>query len=147
PIAVLAVAGLHRALAGRAGTGRRIAIAAMAGVAAAGIAVGLIAAGSTRADQDRLVAAVTRHPATVTVTTIEALPRVAWRVDDRVTWMLAKPAELEGMLAHLRSEGVPRVAVVTYASTAPSVPSAAGAAASYPNRRLVGDRDAASFGV
>ena len=66
----------------------------------------LATAGSLRAREDGIVAALERHPATVTVTTRPAYPRIAWRADDRLTWMLTDDARLPTLLEHLRRSGV-----------------------------------------
>jgi hypothetical protein len=113
PIAVLAVAGLVRALDAVPGPARRPATALLAalGLVSATFAVASVA--DLRHRQDNLVAAASRHPATVTVTTRRSLPRLAWRSDARVTWMLTDEAGLPGLLDGLRRAGVADVAVLT----------------------------------
>ncbi len=49
----------------------------------------------------------------MTVTTRPSLPRLAWRSDARVTWMLTDDAGLPALLDDLRRAGVADVAVVT----------------------------------
>jgi hypothetical protein len=84
------------------------------------VAMGLVSAtfavasvADLRDGQDHLVAAISRHPATVTVTTRPSLPRLAWRSDARVTWMLTDEPGLPALLAELRRAGVADVAVLT----------------------------------
>jgi hypothetical protein len=69
--------------------------------------------GHLRDRQDNMVAAISRHPATVTVTTRPSLPRLAWRADTRVTWMLTDQDGLPALLDSLRRAGVADVAVLT----------------------------------
>jgi hypothetical protein len=137
PIAVLAVFGLRTRLRTMPGGDRAAALATRALAAAVAVTaiLGLATIAVTRGRQDALVAAVARHPATVTVTTIDALPRIGWRVDDRVTWMLTTAGELPGLVADLRAAGVPSVAVVSGAAT----PTGA-ALAAYPRVEVVHDR-------
>ena len=117
PVAVLAALGLATRLDQLPATpGRALGVASLAGVAVVTAVVGLATVASGRLVHDRLVTAVTRHPADVTVTTVDALPRLAWRADDRFTWMRASAGELPGLLARLRSGGVERVSVVTSSS-------------------------------
>ena len=107
PIAVLATAGLARALDSIPADGdRRYATALLAGMAAVTAIFALATAGSLRAREDAIVAALERHPATVTVTTRPAYPRIAWRADDRLTWMLTDDARLLTLLEYLRLAGV-----------------------------------------
>jgi hypothetical protein len=113
PLAVLAAAGLARAVAGVADeSGRRRAVALLAtlGVVSAGFAVAT--AGALRAREDRIIAAVERYPSAITVTTRQAYPRLSWRADDRLTWMLTDDAGLPDLLASLRAQGVREVAVL-----------------------------------
>ncbi len=107
PIAVLATAGLTRALDSiPSDTDRSYATALLAAMAAVTAVFALATAGSLRAREDGIVAALERHPATVTVTTRPAYPRIAWRADDRLTWMLTDDARLPALLEHLRLSGV-----------------------------------------
>ncbi len=46
------------------------------------------------------------------MTTRQAYPRLSWRAGDRLTWMLTDDAGLPGLLAGLRAQGVPEVAVL-----------------------------------
>jgi hypothetical protein len=112
PLAVLAVAGLDRALAAapRARRGRMTGL--VAALAAVTAVVGLASVGYARQVQDRMVAAVARHPAPVTVTTFPGLPRVAWRSADTLTWMYAEDKDLPELLQTLHGRGVEEVAVV-----------------------------------
>jgi len=72
----------------------------------------LATAGALRAREDRIVAAVERHPSAVLVTTRPALPRLAWRADGRLTWMLTDAEGLSPLLASLQAHGVGDVTVV-----------------------------------
>lgn len=113
PIAVLAVAGLVRALEAVPGTARRPATALLVGLGLVSATFAVASVADLRLRQDRLVAAVARHPATVTVTTRPSIPRLAWRSDARVTWMLTDEAGLPALLDGLRRAGVADVAVLT----------------------------------
>jgi len=113
PIAVLAVAGLVRALDAVPGPSRRPATALLVGMGVVSAAFAVASVGDLRHRQDELVAAVARHPQAITVTTRPSLPRLAWRADSRVTWMLTDEAGLPGLLDGLRRAGVQDVAVVT----------------------------------
>ena len=107
PIAVLATAGLARALDSIPdGQDRRYATALLAALGVVTAVFALATAGSLRAREDGIVAALERHPAAVTVTTRPAYPRIAWRADDRLTWMLTDDARLPTLLEHLRQAGV-----------------------------------------
>ena len=112
PLAVLAVAGLAGAVAGVRETDRRRAVALLAALGVATAVFATATAGALRAREDRIVAAVERHPSPVMVTTRPALPRLAWRADDRLSWMVTTDARLPDLLASLRSKGVPQVGVV-----------------------------------
>ncbi len=116
PIAVLAVAGLVRALDAVPGPARRPATALLAALGLVSATFAVASVGDLRNRQDNMVAAVSRHPATVTVTTRPSLPRLAWRSDARVTWMLTDEAGLSALLADLRRAGVADVAVLTGAA-------------------------------
>ncbi len=120
PLAVLAAAGLVDALAAardRPVPARHLVAGALAGVAALTAVSGLATTGSMRAREMRLAEAVARHPAEVTVTTARSLPRSAWHLDDRITWMIAEESELGSLLSRLRAAGVRRVSVLTGAGT------------------------------
>ncbi len=107
PIAVLATTGLARALDAIPGEDdRRYATALLAALGVVTATFALATAGSLRAREDAIVAALERHPANVTVTTRPAYPRIAWRADDRLTWMLTDDARLLTVLEHLRLAGV-----------------------------------------
>lgn len=111
PLAVLAAAGLARAVAGVPEADRRPAVALLAALGVISAVFALAAAGALRAREDRIIAAVERHPSPVMVTTKPALPRLSWR-GDRITWMLTDDAGLPDLLASLRAQGVPEVGVV-----------------------------------
>jgi hypothetical protein len=110
-LAVLAAAGLARAVAGVPDAERRPAVALLAALGVISAVFALATAGALRAREDRIIAAVERHPSPVMVTTKPALPRLAWR-GDRITWMLTDHAGLPDLLASLRAQGVPEVGVV-----------------------------------
>ena len=113
PLAVLATAGLARAVAGVAGEpGRRRAVALLAALGVTTAVFSVATVGALRAREDRIVAAVERHPSPVMVTTRPALPRLAWRAGDRLNWMLTSEASLPDLLASLRGQGVAEVGVV-----------------------------------
>jgi hypothetical protein len=128
PLAVVATAGLARAVAGvvdEAVRRRTVALLAALGVATA--AFSLATAGALRAREDRIIAAVERHPSPVMVTTRPALPRLTWRAGDRLNWMLTDEARLPALLASLRAQGVPEVSVLAGLDVPPS------ALAAYPS--------------
>lgn len=113
PVAVIATAGLARAVAAMPKPDRRLATSLLGSLAVATSVFGLATAGALRAREDRIIAAVARHPSPVTVTTRAALPRLAWRADDRLQWMLTDERRLATVLRHLREQGVAEVAVIT----------------------------------
>ena len=113
PLAVLAAAGLARSVAGvadEAARRRAVALLAAAGVTTAVFSLATV--GALRAREDRIIAAVERHPSPVMVTTRPALPRLTWRAGDRLNWMLTDGAGLPDLLASLRAQGVPEVSVL-----------------------------------
>jgi len=115
PIAVLAVLGLRdriKMLAGADDSRRRAAFAALTAVAVASATLGLATVGWRKVTTGRLVAAVARHPADVTVTVEPSLPRLGWRLDGEIPWMHADPGEVPRLLATLREQGVHRVAAL-----------------------------------
>ncbi len=119
PLAVLAVVGLDRRLpaaddaqAAAAISARRPLTLLLAGLVAVGAVTGLLTTAHLRNDHVETTAAVLRHPAQVTVTTVPALPNVSWSADDRITWMWASPAGLPGLLASLHAQGVATVTLV-----------------------------------
>lgn len=119
PVAVLAVYGLTTAIerARPASDGAtRLAAGALAAVALVTAAAGVVTVGGLRASEYDLSAAVARHPADVTVTTVGSLPRSSWSFGS-ITWMRAEDEELGDLLARLRAAGVERVAVLTAAGT------------------------------
>lgn len=113
PIAVLAVAGLVRALDAVPDSGRRPATALLVALGLVSATFAVASVGDLRDGQDHLVAAISRHPATVTVTTRPSLPRLSWRSDARMAWMLTDEAGLPALLGDLRRAGVADVAVLT----------------------------------
>lgn len=113
PLAVLAAAGLARAVAGLTLPDQRrraVALLAALGVGAALFSVGT--AGALRAREDRIIAAVERHPSPVMVTTRPALPRVSWRAAGDLSWMVTDAGGIAPLLQSLRSAGVEAVTVV-----------------------------------
>ena len=113
PLAVVATVALARRIRGAPAVVRPLATVAVGGLAVASTLFGLVTVARARAGQDGFIAAAARHPATVTVTTLEAYPRIAWRTHDRLSWMLTDDAGLPVLLATLRAAGVADVAVVT----------------------------------
>lgn len=126
PLAVLAVHGLDRRL--RASgelvtvepaaarptvTSSLMAPAALAALVAVGAMTSLLTTAHVRHEHAADMAAVLRHPAEVVVTTVPALPNVAWSVDGDVTWMAATHKALPGLLETLRAKGIGTVTVVT----------------------------------
>jgi hypothetical protein len=112
PLAVLAAAGLVRMVDGGHPAERARVVALVSVLALAPAVFSVATAGALRAREDAIVAAVARHPSPVTVTTRRALPRLSWRADDRLTWMLTDTTGLPGLLRSLRAQGVGEVAVV-----------------------------------
>jgi hypothetical protein len=111
PLAVLAVAGIDARLS--ATNIPRMQVCGLLGAVAASTAVvSLVAVGWARADKQHVVDAVARHPAALTLTTVIALPRIAWSLDSRVTWMLTDPDRLATVLADLRTKNVTDLNVV-----------------------------------
>ncbi len=117
PLAVLAAAGLARALDQVPDADRAYATTLVSALAAVTAVFALATAGSLRAREDRIVDALARHPATVTVTTRPSYPRIAWRADDRLSWMLTDEARMPALLEHLRLAGVAQVNVVVLEDT------------------------------
>jgi hypothetical protein len=123
PLAVLAVVGVDHAV--RHAASDRAAATALLVIPSLLVALaGVSAVGAVRSDHRSITAAVARHPAPVTVTTIHPLPRVAWSVDDRVTWMLTEDHGLAAQLTELRERGIREVAVVTGRDVPPATLSA-----------------------
>src|SRR5204863_372720 len=92
PLAVTAVAALAARVSDL-GLPRK-AVAGLLGMVALSTAVAsLVVVGASRADNQGVVDAAARHPGALTLTTVTALPRLGWSVDDRVTWMLTEPAQ------------------------------------------------------
>jgi hypothetical protein len=120
PLAVVATASLAGRLRSVPAAARRSATAAVVVLATAPAAFGLLTVGAARADQGRFIAAAARHPATVTVTTVDVYPRLAWRTHDRLNWMLTDDAGLPDLLGTLRSAGVGDVVVVTRRDVRPA---------------------------
>ena len=119
-LAVLAAYGLREAI-DRARQAQeapaRLVAGALAAVTAVTAAAGLATVGAVKAREHRLAAAVARHPAEVTVTTVSSLPRSGWHFDDDITWMLVDHDDLAPLLARLKADGVRTVAVLTSADT------------------------------
>jgi hypothetical protein len=99
----------------------------------------LATAGALRAREDRIVAAVERHPSPVMVTTRPALPRLAWRAGDRLNWMLTTEAGLPDLLASLRAQGVAEVGVVAGGHVPASALAAYPASEERPEQALADD--------
>ncbi len=118
PIAVLTAAGLHRVvrpvlvgLSGwRSGAAVGVAVALAVGPSLAGLAV----VRNQRATHGAAVRAVfAEADAGVVVTTLPALPRVAWRSWPRVTWLLASEADMAGAAAVVAAAGLDDFRAVT----------------------------------
>ncbi|MDQ6797885.1 MAG: hypothetical protein M3011_07685 [Actinomycetota bacterium] len=114
PLAVLAVVGIDRRLVAAPVAARFAPTGLLAAVVLTGALSGVVSAARVRADVSDLASAVARHPAPVTVTTVPALPRVAWTTHSSVNWMLTDPAGLPELLAGLHARGITEVAVVTW---------------------------------
>jgi hypothetical protein len=112
PLAVLAAGGLVGAVARAPRPGQQRAAALLVGIGLAVSGFSLVTSGALRAREDAIVSALARHPAPVTVTTRPALPRLAWRAGDRLTWMLTGDGGLPALLHGLRARGIGEVAVV-----------------------------------
>jgi len=119
PLAVLAVVGLHRRLPTDREP-RRLVSALLAGVVAVGAVASLLTTAHLRNDHVQTTAAVLRHPAAITVTTVPALPNVSWSADDEITWMWASPTRLPALLASLRSQAVATVTLIADIGTPPT---------------------------
>jgi len=119
PLAVLATVALAGRLRSAPVPAQRPATVAVAGLAVATALFSLVTLRAARADQDRLIAVALRHPASVTVTTVELYPRIAWRTHDRLNWMVTDDAGLPDLLSTLRRAGVADVALVTGRGVAP----------------------------
>ncbi len=143
PLAVLAVVGLDRALSRAPRAGRYAASGLLASLALANAVLGVGVVAQLRADQGGLAEAVARHPAPVTVTTVPALPRVAWSTHDTVSWMLTDAVGLQDVLAGLRSRGLTEVAVVT----ARPGPGRAASLAGFPTLEEIDEPDLAAHGL
>lgn len=120
PLAVAATVALASRLRSVPAAARRGATAAVAGLAVASAVFALVTVAAARADHDRLIAAAARHPAEVTVTTVDVYPRLAWRTHDRLNWMLTDEAGLPELLSTLRAAGVADVVLVTRAGVPPA---------------------------
>jgi hypothetical protein len=112
PLAVLAAAGLVRVLDAVPRPDRRQATALVAVMGLAWAGFGLVTAGALRAREDAIVAALARHPGQVVLTTRPAYPRIAWRADDHLAWMLTDTQGLPGLVADLRDKGVTGLVLV-----------------------------------
>jgi hypothetical protein len=112
PVAVLAAAGLMRALdaVARPDRTRATAMVVIVGLASAGFSLATV--GALRSREDAIIAALARHPGQVVVTTRPAYPRLAWRAADRLPWMLTDKAGLPGLVADLRARGVVHLVLV-----------------------------------
>ncbi len=126
PVAVLAVVGLDRRLRLAPLAGQRAATGLLAAIVFTGALSGVASGARIRGDASGLAAAVARHPAPVTVTTVPALPRVAWSTPGTVHWMLTDTVGLHDLLAGLRSRGLTEVVVVIWRPGPGSAATAAG---------------------
>ena len=112
PLAALASAGLAAGVGAAPAVRRRWTAGLLVLVGVAFAAFGLVTVGLERARIERVAQAIARHPAPVTVTTGAFLPRAAWSVDDRVSWMRVEPGGLAALVRDLRAQGVRQVAAV-----------------------------------
>jgi hypothetical protein len=115
PLAVVATVVLAHRLRSAPPPARGTATGAVAVLVAATAVLALVTVARGRSGQDRLIAAVGRHPAGVTVTTVDVFPRLAWRTHDRLNWMLTDDEGLDELVSTLHDAGVPDVVVVTRA--------------------------------
>jgi len=115
PMAVLAASGLVRALDSVPRPERTAAVALVVAVGVASGVFGLATAGALRAREDAIIAALARHPAQVVVTTRPAYPRLAWRADEDLAWMLVDRSGLPALVGALRSRGVEEMVLVVAA--------------------------------
>lgn len=116
PLAVLAAAGLARAVGGADQRRQAVALVTALGVGAAVFSVAT--AGALRAREDGIIAAIERHPGLVMVTTRPALPRLSWRAGDDLSWMLTDAGGVAPLLRSLRAAGVDTVTLVAGADVA-----------------------------
>jgi len=112
PLAALAAVGLAHRLDPAPLAAKRFASGLLAVLGAATAVAGLVTVGVSRQRQASVVDAIARHRAPVVVTTIPALPRVAWSIDANTTWMLTDNAGLAGLLGSLHDHHVNDVVVV-----------------------------------
>ena len=140
PLAVVTVAGLVSGLGRLDPVDRRATTALLAGLAALTAVLALATVGVARSRQGAAVEAVARHPSEVMVTTVPALPRIAWSQDARLSWMLATHDTLDPLLIRLRAAGVPQVTLVTERVAVP-------APGSYTSVREVRERALARSGL
>lgn len=95
--------------------GRRL-VAAVAVCSVALTAMGLLSLRATHRFTADLVASVDAGapgPAPVVVTTVEALPRLAWSTFERQRWLLAEPSDLRILVDRLGAAGVRQFTFVT----------------------------------
>lgn len=111
PLAVLAASGLARACELAPSADRTRVIALLAGLGVVTSAFSMATTGALRAHWDATIAAVSRHPSPVSVTSQPATPRGAWRAD-RLTWMLADESGVPELMRILYDRGVPQVTVI-----------------------------------
>ncbi|MDQ4132021.1 MAG: hypothetical protein M3179_02190 [Actinomycetota bacterium] len=111
-LAVLATAGFDQRLRPAGAPDRRRVVTALAILGVTTAAVGLLSVGRLRMDQSRMVEAVARHPAPVTVSTFAGLPRMAWTTHERLSWLYADEGDLPGLLEALDRHGIREVSVV-----------------------------------
>jgi len=112
PLAALAAVGLAHRLDPAPLAAKRFASGLLAVLATVTAVAGLVTVGVSRQRQASVVDAIARHRAPVVVSTIPALPRVAWNIDERTTWMLTDDAGLPGLLGGLHDHQVNEVVVV-----------------------------------
>jgi hypothetical protein len=100
----------------------------------------LASVGSHRARYERLVDEIAGSLEGVVVTHEKVLPRYGWRLVDGRPWLLVPSAEIAGVVAGLRADGVTAVTAVVHRDVAGEV------AATYPRARDVTGDEVGAFG-
>lgn len=123
PVAVLAVAGLRRALPSAGAPGAGLAVPAAGAVLVVFAVAGATILGQVQRRHDRVVGLVDRTAtaagAPVVVTTSPALPRLAWRLDPATRFLLVDEGERGDALRALAGAGTGRALLVGTAGGAP----------------------------
>ena len=74
----------------------------------------VVAVASLRSDHASLAAAIESVGSPVAVSTIPSAPRLAWRTDDDVAWVLVEPRDLDQLTAELADSGEGVVTVIAW---------------------------------